>query len=119
VPSGAGGFCCIPGSHKSNMPFPDRYRDLAAPVEAIVQLPLDAGDVVIFTEALSHGALAWSAERERRVLMYKYSPGYMQWERGSPFVDPGAHEWTDVQRQILRGPYEGGRTGIHGEASRS
>jgi hypothetical protein len=112
---GAGGFCCIPGSHKSNMPFPERYKDLGNPVEAVVQIPVAAGDVIVFTEALSHGALRWTAGHERRALLFKYCPGCMQWERNSPFVDVDRYQWTDTQRAILRPPYFGGRTGVDGE----
>jgi len=115
VSPGTGGFTCIPGSHKSNMPFPKRYKDLSEPVDAIVQIPVKAGDVIVFTEALSHGAMAWSANHERRALMYKYCPSYMQWEKGSPFVDADAYQWTRAQREILRGPYFWGRSDIHSE----
>ena len=34
-----------------------------------------AGDVIIFTEALTHGAVPWTVEASsRRTLFYKFSP---------------------------------------------
>jgi ectoine hydroxylase-related dioxygenase (phytanoyl-CoA dioxygenase family) len=38
-----------------------------------------AGDVLIFTEALTHGTLAWQAPYVRRSLLYKYAPGHSTW----------------------------------------
>jgi len=40
---------------------------------------LDAGDVVVFSEALTHGTLPWRGPHERRTLLYKYSPGNSAW----------------------------------------
>lgn len=104
APAGEGGFCCIPGSHKSNLQLPEHYRDLETPASCIVQVPVKAGDVLIFTEALSHGCLRWTAEHERRALLYKYCPGHMQWEPGSPFTSPH-YDWSPLQRRILERPY--------------
>ena len=41
-------------------------------------LRVNAGDVVIFTEALVHGS-RWSGQSSRRVLIYKYCPGSVAW----------------------------------------
>ena len=100
-PPDAGGFVCIPGSHKSGFGLPATFdRDLA------VQVPLAAGDVVVFTEALTHGTLPWQSAEQRRTLVYKYSPGNSAW----------AHvEWpsellaacTDRQRLLLQPPSVG------------
>ena len=54
IPVGTGGFCCIPGSHKSSIPPPPYFADVSNPVQCIVQVPLKSGDAVIFTEALAH-----------------------------------------------------------------
>ena len=57
-PPGAGGFVCIPGSHKAGFALPATFdRDLA------IQVPLAAGDVVVFSEALTHGTLPWQSPR--------------------------------------------------------
>src|SRR5437763_10600390 len=62
VPPGAGGFCVIPGSHNSSVPSLRQFWNVANPAECVVHLPLRKGDAVIFTEALTHGALPWISE---------------------------------------------------------
>jgi hypothetical protein len=72
-----GGFCAIPGSHKSNFVCPPAFESLEARGPWLDRLHLKAGSAVIFTEAVSHGTLPWLADHERRSLMYRYTPGYM------------------------------------------
>jgi ectoine hydroxylase-related dioxygenase (phytanoyl-CoA dioxygenase family) len=71
---GDGGFCCIPGSHRANFPLPDG----AAP-GLVVTVPLAAGDVLFFTEGLTHGTTTWRAGYDRLALFYKYAPGHASW----------------------------------------
>ena len=71
---GRGGFLCVPGSHKANFPTPARVEPGVA-----VEVPMLAGDVVVFTEALTHGTASWQAQQQRRTLLYKYSPGNSAW----------------------------------------
>jgi ectoine hydroxylase-related dioxygenase (phytanoyl-CoA dioxygenase family) len=53
-----GGFCCLPGSHKSNVALPPRYMDLSKRIDrAVHRVPAAAGDCIIFTEGLTHGTL--------------------------------------------------------------
>ena len=74
APAGVGGFTCIPGSHKTN------YLKLLDPAvqgferEAayVYQPPMAAGDVLIFTEALSHGCAPWRAPHQRRTVRYLF-----------------------------------------------
>ncbi len=101
-PPGGGGFMCVPGSHKSGFPLPSTFdRELA------VQVPLHAGDVVVFTEALTHGTLPWQGAEQRRTLLYKYSPGnsaysHVQWP---PEL---VEACTARQRLLLQPPSVGG-----------
>jgi hypothetical protein len=112
APAGAGGFCCVPGSHKANYPLPPHFRELFDPVPSVQHVPVAAGDAILFTEALSHGCLRWNAEHERRALLFKYSPGHIQWEKHSQRLFPADHAWRPDQAQILEGPYFGGRPPI-------
>lgn len=95
---GDGGFCCVPGSHKAAFRPPadvDRYA---------VEVPLGAGDVVVFTEALTHGTLPWRGPVQRRTLLYKYSPGNSSWDVPGP-PDPGlAGLLTERQRRLFAPP---------------
>lgn len=75
-----GGFGCIPGSHKSNVQFPNEWRDLTKGVhECVKRIPASAGDAIVFTEALTHGTLPWTVDAPRRTLFYKFSPNGSTW----------------------------------------
>ena len=99
-PPGGGGFVCVPGSHKSAFPLPSTFdRELA------VQVPMAAGDVVIFTEALTHGTLPWRGHSERRLLAYKYSPGNSSWASELHVSEALRALLTDRQRLLVEPPY--------------
>lgn len=77
---GDGGFGCIPGSHRASFPLPS-----LVPLDWVTEVTLTAGDVVIFTEALTHCTLAWRGSGHRRTLLYKYAPGHLAW--GKNYVE--------------------------------
>lgn len=84
-----GGFCCVPGSHKSNFVRPNpiptvnqgRWTmmdgDSLAPGVVIPEAP--AGSVVLFSEALTHGTAPWTGAHQRRTLLYKYCQSHLAW----------------------------------------
>ena len=74
-----GGFCCIPGSHKSNFKLPREILDVPEKASCVVTPSVPAGSVVLFTEALTHGTAAWTAKHERRSVLYKYCVSQMAW----------------------------------------
>ena len=74
-----GGFCCIPGSHKSNFKLPQKIQDDLEEAPCVVVPSAPAGSVVLFTEALTHGTTAWRGKHERRSLLYKYCVSQMAW----------------------------------------
>ena len=76
---GYGGFCCIPGSHKSNYKLPKEIEEAPEQSSCVVIPPAPAGSVVLFTEALTHGTAAWTASHERRTLLFKYCVSQMAW----------------------------------------
>jgi hypothetical protein len=100
----AGGFCCIPGSHKSNYPCPGAIRaaHIAAPCVVVPEAP--AGSALLFTEALTHGTAPWTAPHQRRSLLYKYSPGQQSWSKTHLEPPPGA-PLTPRQRLLFEPPY--------------
>jgi hypothetical protein len=103
VNPGDGGFGCVPGSHKSNFPFPDEWRELEdfQPFMRAVTGP--AGTAVIFTEALTHGTLPWRSAGERRTLFYKYSPHPVSWS--ASYYDADQYDdLSEAQRAILEPP---------------
>ena len=77
-----------------------------------------AGSAVIFTEALTHGTLPWTADHERRALFYRYTPGHMAFvgryredkleepDGGYPRPSHSAEDdWSPEERPILEAPY--------------
>ena len=107
---GDGGFGCIPGTHKSNFVhhIPAEVRNFSRPAHYVSQPEVEAGDVIIFTEALVHGTMPWTAVYERRALLYKYSPGHSAWNQNYYELDdyPGA---TERQKRIMAPPAVGDR----------
>lgn len=115
VGPGDGGFVCIPGSHKANLDLPDDVVRLDRDPGCLVQPEMRAGDALIFTEALTHGTLPWTATHERRTLLYRYSagawssaPGTVQREQYAPFYD----ELTPLQQALMQPPYSPNRPDI-------
>ena len=110
VPPGEGGFACIPGSHKSNYPCPPAIRSYEQNPGCTIQVPMQAGDVLIFTEALTHGTHPWTAQHQRRSLLYKYCPGYMAWGGGyANWPAEVVEQLTPNQRLLFEPPYENRR----------
>ena len=110
---GDGGFACIPGSHKSNFiaDIPADVRSFERAAHYVHQPEVEAGDMVIFTEALVHGTMPWEGARERRALLYKFSPGHSAWSQN--YYNPDAYsDLTDQQRRILQPPSVGGRENV-------
>jgi hypothetical protein len=101
-PRGQGGFCCVPGSHRANFAVP-----ADVPASWVVTVPLQAGDVVLFTEGLTHGTTTWTAPHQRRSLLYKYAPGHSCWgtDYATSFAElANSPLFTDRQRRLLHPP---------------
>lgn len=108
---GDGGFCVVPGSHKSNFKCPSGMVNGETHGEFIRQPATKAGDIVLFSEGTVHGAMAWTPQnRQRRACLYRFAPAtsaygrsYMGHEKGWPtsIYD----DLTDAQRAVLEPPY--------------
>jgi ectoine hydroxylase-related dioxygenase (phytanoyl-CoA dioxygenase family) len=122
--AGDGGFCVVPGSHKSNFKMPKGMVDGEMYKEFIRQPVTKAGDVVLFSEGTVHGAMPWtSTERQRRVCLYRFAPATNCYGRSyfghetDPSISNDHHSridgWpskiyddlTDAQRAVLEPPY--------------
>jgi len=107
---GDGGFCCIPGTHKTNFltSIPKDIREFERDAHYVRQPAVEAGDVLIFTEALVHGTTQWTADHQRRAYLYKYSPGHSTW--ANTYYDVDQYEdLTEQQVRMLAAPSIGGR----------
>ena len=96
---GSGGFCCIPGSHKSNYKLPEKIAEAPEEAFCLVMPDSPAGSVTLFTEALTHGTAAWTAKHERRSLLYKYCVSEMAWSANR--VRPPENVQLTPRQQIL------------------
>lgn len=80
VRTGDGGVVVLPGSHKAHFARPPHLfnggcLDSGALPDGLLNLTPDAGDVLIISESLTHGALPWAArDRRRIILVLRYRP---------------------------------------------
>ncbi|MBT4098160.1 MAG: hypothetical protein HOM68_01855 [Gemmatimonadetes bacterium] len=81
VPAGSG-FVVVPGSHKSHFAAPDDLTVDSDP-PSVVNLPLNAGDCVVFTELLRHGARRWTLDTPRKTVFCRYATSYASWSPGN------------------------------------
>jgi Phytanoyl-CoA dioxygenase (PhyH) len=98
---GDGGFACVPGSHKARFDRPDTVTYGHAVVR---EVPLRAGDMVIFTEALTHGTFPWKGKIDRRTILYKYAPGSISWHRDPPVTAEAIASLSPRQRRLCQPP---------------
>ena len=98
---GQGGFACIPGSHRASFDLPVSV-DMDHPL--VREVPLRRGDVVIFTEALTHATLPWMGADVRRTVLYKYSPGNSSWSNIPPLPPEVVAHLTPRQALMCQGP---------------
>ncbi len=124
VPQGTG-FVCIPGSHKSHFVRPAGVDIIDGP-PVVDNVSVQAGDVVLFTEALCHGALRWTQETPRRTVFVRYGTSYASWSPGSGPLEPyrdaipeelyelkqvaGFRQQKKVVQRLLQDMGEGGQT---------
>ena len=106
VTPGDGGFACVPGSHKANLGLPPGWKVSATQPDipdCVARVAVNAGDAIIFTEALAHGTVPWEGDSERRTVFYKYCPHAVAWGPCYYNADlyPGL---TDNQRAMLMPP---------------
>jgi ectoine hydroxylase-related dioxygenase (phytanoyl-CoA dioxygenase family) len=99
---GQGGFGCIPGSHQAGEPLPAGAEDL------VEEVPLPAGSLLVFTEALMHATLPWAAHEDRWAVLYKYSPASSAWDP-SPAASPEViATMSPRQQRFFQRPSVGG-----------
>lgn len=81
VSYGDGCTTLIPGSHKAHEKHPknrdgNAWHNQVSGDQAVgmVQMHLKAGDVMLFTDAITHGSMPRTNPGERRVMIYRYAP---------------------------------------------
>jgi hypothetical protein len=108
---GDGPTTLVPGSHKAARPHPRlaevaaatyRSNEAAGTAVGMRELYLDAGDVLLFTDAITHGSAARTNDGYRRMVLYRYSP---RWIRSRFHYVPSEQmlaRLTPEQRQIIQ-----------------
>ena len=91
---GDGGVSVVPGSHKANLACPHNMLKWEQYREYVTEINAKAGDAVIFTEACTHGTLPWTADHQRRAILYKYNAGHMSWGGGG--LSPAPAYWDEL-----------------------
>lgn len=97
-----GGLCCIPSSHNSHFKLPRQIRE--SEFRDVVVCPkAPAGSVTFFSEATTHGTAGWTADHERKTLLYKYCASQLTWSptRVTPPENVGL---TERQKLLLEPP---------------
>lgn len=99
---GDGGFCILPGSHKSMFPCPQEILEYL-----VVNPKMKAGDVLFFTEAATHGTQAWTAKHTRRAVLYRFAPSTYAYGRSYYPTWPDGTEdgMTDAEKAVLQPPH--------------
>jgi len=83
IHEGDGATMVIPGSHKANFPHPDFDKHKmngeepsVDNVEGAIEIHMDAGDAILFVDAISHGSAKRVNEGKRRIIVYRYGPSW-------------------------------------------
>jgi ectoine hydroxylase-related dioxygenase (phytanoyl-CoA dioxygenase family) len=63
---------------------------------------LQAGDVLLFVDALMHGATERTHPGERRVVIYRYGPSWGSTRHGFEYSEELLNRLTPARRKILR-----------------
>ncbi|MGN6827044.1 phytanoyl-CoA dioxygenase family protein [Paucibacter sp. M5-1] len=106
---GDGGTRILPGSHKSNFAHPACREAMSARlslgdevVEGSIEVHLKAGDALMFSDALCHGATKRTLPGERRVCIYRYGPSWGRTRHGFCYSRDLLDRVTPAQRKILQ-----------------
>lgn len=109
VGPGDGATTVIPGSHKSKVRHPDvLWPDLSdinqtpALVEGAIEVHLQAGDALLFTDSICHGAVPRINDGERRILVYRYGPFWFKSRLGYEPSPEFLSRLTPERRAIIQ-----------------
>jgi ectoine hydroxylase-related dioxygenase (phytanoyl-CoA dioxygenase family) len=103
---GDGATMVIPGSHKSNVPYPNPkdYGKLETmdDVDEAIEVHLNKGDALLFVDGLIHGGSSRTkTEGERRVVIYRYGPVWGATRFGYQYSKELLDRLTPERRKIL------------------
>lgn len=81
---GDGATMLIPGSHKSNFNHPEFQKAGMTPgqsksvdgVTGAMEIRMQAGDALLFVDAISHGSACRVNQGQRRIMVFRYGPSW-------------------------------------------
>jgi hypothetical protein len=86
---GDGATMVIPGSHKAHFVHPQfaehsigSEKPSVDGVIGAVEVQMKAGDALLFVDALSHGSAERTTPGERRIIVFRYGPGWGNFRHG-------------------------------------
>lgn len=106
---GDGATMIIPASHKSNFVHPDAERHRMQhgevrsvdDVEGAIEVHLEAGDALLFVDAISHGSARRVRPGERRIVVYRYGPSWGNFRHPYHASNELLQRLTPRQRQVV------------------
>ena len=95
------GFCVVPGSHKSSFQRPKDLPVKHDPPTSIT-IPLQAGDVIVFSTNLLHDASPWTEDYPRMNIFQRYQLSVYFNETGKEGypLEEYRHQITDEQYEL-------------------
>ena len=104
---GDGGTMVIPGSHKSNFkhPYFSEDHDVRGAsvdgIEGAIEVYMQAGDVLLFVDWVSHGSAKRVNPGARRIVLYRYGPSWGNFRYGYEPSLELLERLTPERRQIV------------------
>ena len=106
---GDGATMIIPASHKANFVHPDTEQhqmkngELRSvdDMEGAIEVHLEAGDALLFVDAISHGSAKRVNGGERRIVVYRYGPSWGNFRHPYQASDELLARLTPRQRSVV------------------
>ena len=100
-----GAFAVIPGSHKSSYANPYHLEEPDETHPLVQTCPCEAGDAVIFSEDLTHGAVRNRSGKLRRTIFASYAPAFQAaWDDQLDMAEGFEKRATPRQLELIQGP---------------
>jgi len=105
---GDGATMVIPGSHKSNFAHPNFAAHTISVggsvdgIEEAVEVHMQAGDALVFVDALCHGSARRVTAGNRRIAVYRYGPSWGNFRHGYQPSPELLARLTPARRQIVQ-----------------
>jgi hypothetical protein len=109
IKPGDGGTMLIPGSHKAHYEHPQiaEHKMMGTigsvdGVEGAVEMYMDAGDALLFVDAIGHGSAKRINPGVRRIVVYRYGPGWGNFRHGYQPSSELLARLTPERRRIVQ-----------------